>query len=334
MDTFSDTLEQATALLGELARVPVEALTDEEVCLLTAQIERAGRLVDAVRVRAAGEIDERSRWELGDTGLSYRLGQRRASDLIEQITLVSAATARERIRLGNAVRPRTSLIGEVLPAAHPHVAEGLASGELGTDAAATIVRMLDQAAAHSPYPEQFDESERHLVTVACELSADLVAMQARVHREALDPDGAPEREDQLRLRRRFRLGRESHGLTTFSGACDPASAALLRAAMADAPGTEPRFLSEEEMREQLPDPRTREQRQHDVLIGLITAGLRSTGMRPVASVTAVVRVDDLKNHTGIAWIDDSDEPISADTLQRLACDAGFRHVLVGRNGRV
>ncbi len=336
MDTFSDTLEQATALLGELARVPVEALTDEEVCLLTVQAERAGRFLDAVRVHAAGEIDERSRFELGDAGLSYRLGQRRSDDFIEQITLVSAATARERIRLGQAVRPRQSLIGATLPAAHPYVAEGLASGELGTDAAACIVRMLDQAATHSPYPEQFDESERHLVKVASEISADLVAVQARVQREALDPDGAPEREDQLRARRRFRLGRESHGLTTFSGACDPAAAALLRSAFNEyaAPDAKPRFLSDEDQQSELPDPRTRDQRQLDILIGLVTAGLRSTGQRPTSTVMAVVTLDDLENCKGVAWLDDADEPISAASLRQMVCDSGYRRILLGRNGKI
>lgn len=336
MDTFSDTLEQATALLGELARVPVEALSDEELCLFAVQIEQAGRFVDAARVRAAGDINERSRFELGEAGLSYRLGQRKPGDFLEQITLVSAATARERIRLGSAIRPRQSFLGEVLPAAHPHVAEGLISGELSMDAAAVIVRTLDQAATHSPYPELFDESERHLVSIAAFTSADLVAVDARVQREALDPDGAPQRDEQLHARRRFSLGRESHGLTTFSGACDPASAALLRSAFTEsnAPDTTPRFLSEEDLRADLSDPRTREQRQLDVLIGLVTAGLRSTGQRSTSTVMAVVTYDDLANHTGVAWLDDADEPISAATLQQMVCDSGFQRILLGRNGRI
>jgi hypothetical protein len=336
MDTFSDTLEQATVLLEQLARVPVEALTDEEVCLLTVQAERAGRFMDAIRVRTAAEIDERSRFELGTAGLSYRLGQRRSDDFIEQLTLVSAATANQRIRLGVAIRPRLSLTGEVLPAAHPHVAAALMSGDLGVDAAAGIVRMLDQATTHSPYPEQFDESERYLVSIGALKSADLVAVEARVQREALDPDGAPEREAQLRARRRFRFGRESHGLATFSGACDPASAALLRSAFTEsnAPDAKPRFLSDEDLQDAASDPRTREQRQLDVLIGLVTAGLRSTGQRPTATVMAVVTFDDLENHKGVAWLDDADEPISAASLQQMVCDSGFQRVLVGRNGQI
>src|SRR5690606_6470469 len=93
-----------------------------------------------------------------------------------------------------------------------------------------------------------DAAELALVDASARDSADLVGVEARAWREALDPDGAEPRERELRERRRFSLGRESHGLTPFSGACDPASAALLRAALAEsgAPDGAPRFLDAED----------------------------------------------------------------------------------------
>jgi hypothetical protein len=80
------------------------------------------------------------------------------------------------------------------------------------------------------------------------------------------------------------------------------------------------------------DPRSTEQRQFDVLIGLITAGLRSTGLRSTAAVSAVVRLEDLEAGEGVGWLDDVAEPISIETVRELACDAGFRRILLGFNG--
>jgi hypothetical protein len=337
MDDAMAILEEVTSLLETLTRVPIDTVPDDELCLFTVQLEQAGRFVDTLRARSAAEIDERSRFELGRDGLSWRLGQRRSVHLIEQLTRVSGTTAAARIRLGAAIRPRTALDGRPLPAEHPHVADAMNAGELGTDAAAQIVRALDQAARHTVLTDALDPTEHYLVRVAATESADLVAVQARVQREVLDPDGAPQRDEELRARRRFALGREAHGLTAFSGACDPASAALLRTAFAEsiAPDALPRFLSEEDRlaaTESIEDPRTREQRQLDVLMGLVTAGLRSTGMRSTAAVTAVITLSDLELGRGVGWLDDIDEPVSAETIRELVCDAGFRRMILGNDG--
>jgi len=339
MDDASEILEQVTGLLGTLARLPVENLSDEQLCLITVETEQAGRFVDAVRARTAGEIDHRSRFELGTTSLSYRLGHRRGSHLLEHLTRVSAATATARIRLGTAVRPRHTFGGRPLAPKHPHVAAALETGELGMDSAAQIVNTLDQAAPHTERPELIALAEQYLVTVAGTESADLVAIHARVQREALDPDGAPQREEQLRGRRAFRLGREHHGVTPFSGACDPVSAAMLRAAFAEtnAPDATPRFLTADDREtgtDLIPDPRTREQRQHDVLFGLITAGFRSTALRSTTTVMAVVRLADLDRGRGVGWLDDVDEPVSIDTVRELVCDAGFRTIVIGAHGEI
>lgn len=158
----------------------------------------------------------------------------------------------------------------------------------------------------------------------------------------------------MRALRRFALDRGSHGLTTFSGACDPVSAGLLRVAFAEsnAPDAMPRFLSGEdrargsgavttpdgEMIETVRDPRTREQRQLDVLIGLVTAGIRSTGLEPgdmrsTATVMMVVTQEDFERR-GNGWIDDVDEPVSAATVRELECDAGHRRIPLGDDGEV
>jgi len=87
------------------------------------------------------------------------------------------------------------------------------------------------------------------------------------------------------------------------------------------------------------DPRSTEQRQHDVLTGLITAGMRSTGnepggMRSTATITAVIGLDDLKQGTGVGWVEGIKEPVSATALQRLVEASGYATLVEGDNGEI
>jgi hypothetical protein len=172
---------------------------------------------------------------------------------------------------------------------------------------------------------------------------------ARAWREALDPDGAQPREEQLRERRGFTLGRERNGMTPFWGAADPISAAQLKAAFAEstAPDAAPRFLDEADAEGaatlpaadgdivlRVSDPRTPAQRRLDVLVGLLMAGVRSTGQRSTAAVAAVVLLSDLEKGEGVGWLDDVAEPVCIETIRELACDAGFYRVLLGNDGEV
>jgi hypothetical protein len=90
------------------------------------------------------------------------------------------------------------------------------------------------------------------------------------------------------------------------------------------------------------DPRTNVQCQHDVFVGLMTAGLRSTGaepggMRSTATIVAVVQLAGLENSAidrGIAWLDDIDEPVFAASVRDLASDADIVHMLLGTFGEI
>ncbi|MCU1558782.1 MAG: endonuclease [Microbacteriaceae bacterium] len=272
---------------------------------------------------------------------------------MEMVARCSQLEAGRRIRMGEAIRVSTSLTGEPLLPQYPHVAAAMVAGSLGMDAASSIVRCLGQAADAAP-PDALECAELALVGEAAYTTADLIAFQARVWREALDPDGVEQRGEALRRRRSFSVGREIGGMTPICGWADPVSAGLIRAMLSEGanPRSKPRFLSADDTAlgtetttlsdgrvvDILRDPRSREQRQFDVLIGTLTAGLRQSempgGTRSMTTVMAVVRLEDLRNGTGVGWIDDVDEPISAPTIQRLACDAGFRKILLGDHGEV
>ena len=132
-----------------------------------------------------------------------------------------------------------------------------------------------------------------------------------------------------------------NGLSKFGGYADPVNAALLKAALAErsGPNVQPRFLSEEELAvaPDTRDPRTPDQRNFDIVMGLITAGIRSSestrkSMRSLTTVIAVVNKKDLEAGTGVGWLDDVAEPVSVATISELACDAGIRTLVLGDNG--
>lgn len=340
MNQAAALIEQAEHLLRTAAGLPTDTLTDTEVCDLTARSEAIGRLADALRVTTAGEVAERSRRELGTEGLAYRHGCTRPAHLIERVTLVSQREAGARIRLAAALRHRVALSGEVLPARHPIVGTAVREGRIGVESAARIIDMLDTAADGCADYVVLEQAEHDLIDLAAIHSADALKAPLAVWQARLDPDGARPRDEVLRAQRRFTIGREKDGMTPFSGVADPLSAGLLRAALAEstAPDRLPRFLDPDDLDPADPrlDPRTRDQRQFDTLLGLVTAGLRHPGengsLRPTALVNIVVTADDLRTGRGVAWIDDVDTPISAFTAKALACDADTATVVLGENG--
>ncbi|WP_188510074.1 HNH endonuclease signature motif containing protein [Conyzicola nivalis] len=351
MNESTEVIRQIGDQLAALATVPAAAATDDDLVAFAVELERAGRFVDALRTRAAAELDERSSSRLD--GLSDRYGFRTGAQLLEFLTRVSPAEAARRVRLGRATISTASLVGDELPPKHPRVAAALQRGEIGVDSANIIIRCLDQASPHASV-EDLEVAEAELVDAAAHDGADLIAVQARAWREALDADGAEPRDERIQRLRSFRIGRENeNGLTPFSGAADPYFAGLLRTALnnANRPGVEPRFLSETdrqtglsivesdegEVIEGVTDPRTRDQRNYDVLQGVVTAGLRSTGtktgeMRDLAQVTAVITMDDLESGSGVAWIDDVTEPVSAATTAEVVCAKGLAKIIIGENG--
>ncbi|WP_194461746.1 hypothetical protein, partial [Microbacterium album] len=89
------------------------ALSDADLVSAAGAVEALGRIVDAARVRIAGEIDTRSARDADDR-LSARYGCRNGVELLERTTRVSAKSINARIRLDKRTRPGVSLTGEEL----------------------------------------------------------------------------------------------------------------------------------------------------------------------------------------------------------------------------
>jgi hypothetical protein len=358
MTSTSAVLDQAlcpiTALTSDIQLV-LSSATDDEVGETLRQVEELGRLVDTLRVVAAAEVAERSRRDLGTEGMAYKLGCTKPAHLIERVTLVSQKEATRRIRLGTAIRPQVTLSGEIPSSEFPCTAVALAAGSIGVDSANHIVKYLGDA-RRAAQPGGLTEAEELAVEFARTHSADLVKDLLIALRELLDPDGIEPRDAEARALRSFWIRDDRDGMSVFGGKCSPTVAGLIRAALAEGanPKAEPRFLPEEELAEaetteiidedgtvhtKVIDPRTREQRQHDIIIGTLTAGLRnsekkSTSLRPLTTVMVTVTLEDLENGTGAGWIDDVTEPVAATTVDQLVCDGGATPIVLGKSGEV
>jgi len=354
MTPFDDVLEHATRALENAPGPGLSGLRDDDLLLHLAEVERLGRLVDALRVAAAGEVDARSGRERGNDSLSGHYQCTTAAQLVELVTLTSSAEAARRVRVGRAITASPNLIGAPLPAAFEHVAGAISAGRLGVDAAAAIIRHLTEA-SRSASPETVREAEAMLVQQAETLPAEFVAQLAQRTCATLDPDGVKPRENELRRQRRFHLGREVDGMTPFSGLADPVNAGLLRAALSErtAPSRQPRFFDANDVAAgDEPDPlgldtmglnpldgRTREQRAFDIVFGLLTAGIRADNdavgtLHGTATVNVVVTAKDLIAGTGAAWIDDVLSPVATDTAREIVCDGGVRLQLHADNGEI
>jgi hypothetical protein len=354
MTNSLDLLAQAEAALRRVALVDRSTLSDDELIAHLKLEESVGRFIDTSRVLSAGEVAERSRYELGAAGLSMRLSERKPVNFIEQATRVSQAEAARRVRIGLAVRPRQSMLGEVLPPERPIVAEAMVNGVIGIDTAATILCSLKQAARGSEATqERMDEAELALVQMGTRESADLVADVGRLWRDALDPDGIEPRYEDILERALITVGRERNGIKKYTINADPETSALLDATFIESmdPSVGPRFLSDDDrargltfvenedgvLVETIIDPRPVERRRIDALKGALTAGLKATregpiDQRTIGEVTAIISLKDLQSGTGFGILEGTDEVIPASVVQEMVCENGFYPVVTGLKG--
>jgi hypothetical protein len=364
MVASTNQLEAALALLREFDLAGMQSVDDDALCRIVGAAESLSRKLAAIQISGAAAIANRSRVELGASGLSQRHACVRPSAFLEKLTRISGAEAHRRIQLGLALRANVALAGEVLAPRFPILAVAVSAGEIGPEAATVIVRALDDT-RRVANPDDLEIAETGLVDHARQHSVQYVSDLAIVVRDRLDPDGVLPREQETKARRGIQLGRERNGIVPIRGGLAPTTAALLRSAFdqANAPGAQPRFLSDDDRRDgsvtameedgtevvrlhdsslrdsSTRDPRTREQRQHDVLDGLLRAGVRNTGlesgqMRSTAEVTAHISLADLESGTGVGWIDGIQESVSVNTIERILCDAVFRRAILGNDGEV
>lgn len=350
----ADPLENALESLFEFSLSDLPDLNKAAMLRKIAVAEAVNRRSAAIVAAFAGEVADRSRYELGTAGLSYEHGQPKPGPFLEEFLRISGAEANRRIALGLALRPNRSLTGEPLPPRLPALSDAFDEGDINTDAAAIIVRAVDDV-RRVAHPDHLDIAEKAIVDFARHEGVQNVTRFANELRLRLDPDGVLPREEETRLRRGIKLGRERNGIVPIGGGLAPEIAALVQSTFdeANAPGATPRFLSDEDREAgtittvnedgtesiKVTDTRTREQRQHDVLAGIVKAGIRNAGTEPGqlrshAEIVVHVSAADLEAGVGVGHIDGIEEPISMVTVEQILCDATVRKVILGNDGEI
>ncbi|MBU4466268.1 MAG: HNH endonuclease [Actinobacteria bacterium] len=357
--TAADLLEKLTLLGDELGAVLSEALshdvpramTDASVLHFACIIESLGAHLDAARLAAAGEFDDRSRPDRPGERLCAQRGCASAAELLSRATRVTLATAKDRVRMSRLVATRTALSGNAMPAAFPAIRAALDVGEIGLDAVSAITRALGPIADRC-HPSDLAASERELVAAATgrgldgapPCNADDTRIQAKVWALALDPDGTlPEYERAMR-QRALVFDRERDGVVRFRGAMLPDVAAQFRriadaqcSPRVDGHTSRPSFRDDAD-HEPLTDDRTHPQKLHDVLAMTLDIAARAAempslgGSSPALLVT--ITASELERHDGVAFIDGTDTALPAFVARHVACCGGVQRLVLGDDGRI
>ena|SRR5712692_6743087 len=178
----------------------------------------------------------------------------------------------------------------------------MVQGEIGFAHLSVMARMADAM------PQAFDESA--LLEKARQSSPGKFYHQCRHYRHAADPQGFDDEQTELHENRHLSLSTGEDGSLLLNGVLDPVGGAALRTAL------EPLAR-----KSGVHDDRNREQRQADALVELAMGGQR-TQLQVTSSLETLLGL------TGASAAEmEFTLPISAKSVERLACDCSITRVL-------
>jgi hypothetical protein len=360
----------ATAACGSCDDVQssVDSMTNAGILAVHEALAVVRRRVDALHVRVAAGIADRSRPELGSEGLARKTGHRTPIKLIAAATGGHAGDAARLIQVGEATAERSTFSGHRAPARHPHVQAALKSGDVSVAAAAAITAMLGKLPPRVAR-DDVDAAERTLVERAPLLTLDELHALLRRAEAHLDPDGLEPRIDDLRARRGLRITQKQNGAIHLDGDFDPETGAPIVAAIegivtnilrtsrghnrpddgdragrdglvGDAGAGAGSAAPDGEAPASGPvmdETRTLPQLRADALADLCRHALGcDQSTLPLETTTVVVRVplEALTSGVGIAEIDGIAQPIDAGTARRMAAGAEIIPVVLGTDSEV
>ncbi|WP_308466198.1 HNH endonuclease [Rathayibacter soli] len=393
MDNPTAALENMIDAASTIDSSALWAMSADDLLLITARAEEAGRVIDALRVATATEVDKRSDPAFGSNGLAATRGCRNSVELLERVTAAASGTIRRRLRLGATALPRTSATGAALPALFSTVGAAFTAGRIGLDTAEAITRELSTASPRAAIDDLL-VAERLLVAAATgqqfmqedgeavasetaipsetgvagmagmagiPLPADLIRIQARAWRDALDPDGVEPSAEEALQRRDFWMSRTAkNGVHPFGGAVTPEIAAITLAVLEAVvtPRTAPKFLEKEENEERgiAADPRTAGQQKADLFAAMVKSFGASQEFSTPPTVLITAKADTLNPDTldpsaldpdtldpsaldrdapyGTGKISGIEDPIPASVVRQFVCDGGVQSVILGPGGRI
>lgn len=359
MTSLADALHDVDAALGAAVATAFRSgdlgqLDDDGILDAVARAASMVRRAEALLVATVAEVQERMDAAPPSERLTTRYGCRSARELVQRATRLSGRTVGDALAAASAVRRRTSLSGETLPAEYPAMRDAAADGVVGLDALVAVTGVLGTALCDRAIR---DAAERELATSARgaadddapPATADDLRLQARVWAMYLDQDGAEPREERALRKRTLTLGVCRDGLVPCRGDVLPEVAAQLQRLFDSI--LNPKVEGRDETRgpwfsegddvagaEASADPRTRAMRQHDALATILGAAARSGELPTIggSAPTLVVSVDarDLVSGRGFAHVDGVDEPVALAVARHVACSGAVQRVTTGSRGRI
>jgi Domain of unknown function (DUF222)/HNH endonuclease len=329
----------------------VRGMSDDALTQLSGILARTRRAIAAQDALVAGEVARRSAPALGHSGLAQRLGFRTPEEMVRVTAEVSTTEARRAVRVGG-------LLNESQPIADPVTGEPQAPTRpwLRDVGAAVTAGTLSVAGAEAisnglGVPTE-DISEHVLAAAATSLleglassgtvDADRLFRRARELRDEIDEAGIKDREAALRDKRSLTFISLPDGMSLLKWRMDPETAAVVGGLYDQTTSPRrggPRFVNEKDAalsRAIEDDPRTTDQLASDVFRHLLENGAAADSSELLSTSDAVlmviVPVESLEKNVGHGFIEGQSEPVSIETVQRLACDAVIVEMTVDESG--
>ncbi|SDL95458.1 HNH endonuclease [Microbacterium azadirachtae] len=337
MEITLDPLLEATRLLQDAwgAAPTSTALSRPQLLAVNDALGLVKRLAEGLQSVVGNRISYESRPELGPQSLARQQGFRNAAQLIATTTGASTGEAARLVKVGEAIAPRTNLLGQTRPSRFPLVQAAMREGRLSAAAASAIIVFLDRIRRTTDDARAAD-AERALTERAPGLSHDDVRRMITRWEAHLDPDGVAPREDELRARAALSMF-ERDGMLHINATLDPARGAPVKAAIQGFVSAE--FAAKRDGRDpSAPDADRRSVSaiQADALVHLAEHTLTCESPASLNGATVVVRIglDDLRNGTGHGLIDGIEQPVSTTTVRRMAAGGGVIPWVCGSKGDI
>jgi hypothetical protein len=346
----AEAIRAARSVLDDLASIS-RASRQEVVDLLSLTAELA-RIVDAQRVRLAGEIEQRSKGP-EESSICALMGKPNPREVVAAAFGIRVGQATELLTMARATSRSVGISGGSVEAPFPLVAAALDEGAISLAQIRTIVSELAPAAPRADL-DQLAWAERKLVEAATDVEAPLVpellAVRAKAFVAVLDPDGVLPNAERQHAQRDLRIWQRQNGMWHFEGD-SPAEPGSQLKALLDAytsPRTKVRFVDDAETDDGAEadlDTRSLGQKRHDVLMGLVAAHAAS-GDAPIAggepprvvlhgtieAFDAYVQGAEHRERT--LRIEHTGDLVPVEALDRLLCEAVVQRAVVDERGHV
>ena len=297
---MSGAVERIDAALDVLFGVDLSGLSATELVGLAERCETLVRRQRVVCGDVAVALSRRDVAELG--GAPHKV----LADWVR----ITPAEARRRVALAEPLAPRTTLLGEPLPARQPATAAAWRAGDLDVEHVRVIARFLDELPLAVGHTERAD-AEALLAEQAQQLRPDQLVKVAEQLALMLNPDGVFSDADRAARRGFTWAPQQANGMSQGRLWATPALRAEIDALFAKfaAPGRcnpadqTPLIGGEPTAARIDADHRSHAQRQHDALSAIMRSllGNPTLGQHNGLPVTVIVSttLGDLQNTAGV-----------------------------------